>query len=204
MLDVLDRKIRQMHAALGALSSDDVLSVKPRVEITDRCTYVSVDFNADSDPVQLANAASLLIANIASLKDHLKVWCKSKNIPFNGENLINSNRSVALIHDLWNVDKHAELTSRPRSGQVPKLINLSKTLSLSTGTEPNSAVVYFMDPKTGKMNVKSSGGGSAKIQLSGTIVDQAGNILAEFNAACSEAVNAWEKELVVAGVPLPN
>ncbi|MEN6376325.1 MAG: hypothetical protein ABFD75_16280 [Smithella sp.] len=204
MLDVLDRKIRQMHAALEALSSDDVLSVKPRVEITDRCMYVSIDFNACSDPIQLANMASLLIANIASLKDHLKVWCKSKNIPFNGESLINSNRSVALIHDLWNVDKHAELRSQSRSGQVPKLINLSKALSLSTGTEPNSAVIYFMDPRTGQMNVKSSGGGSAKIQLSGTIVDQAGNVLAEFNTACSEAVSAWEKELVVAGVPLPN
>lgn len=203
MLDLLDKKIRQMHAALGSLSSDDVLSVKPTIEITDTYRFISIDFNAGSDPVQLANMATLLITNIASLKDHLKAWCKSKSIPFNGDNLINSNNSVALIHDLWNVDKHAELSSKPRSGKIPKLINLSKVLSLSTGTEAGSFTSYSMDPRTGQVTMSSSGGGSTKIQLTGSIVDQAGNVLADFHTTCSEAVTAWEKELAAAGVPLP-
>ena len=203
MLDVMDKKIRRMHAALGALSSDDIHSVKPTIMSTDTYTSISVDFNQGSDPVDLTNMALLLVANIASLKDHLKAWCKSKRIPFNGDALIDSNRSVALIHDIWNVDKHAELTSKPRSGHVPKLTNLRKALSLSTDTEAGASVMFQMDPQTGQMVVKTTGSGSAKIQLSGSIVDEASNILADFHTTCSDAVAAWEAELVAAGVPLP-
>ena len=199
----MDRKIRQMHSALRALSSDDIYSVKPTIESTDTYTSIKVDFNQGSDPVDLANIASLLVANIASLKDHLKAWCKSKNIPFNGELLIDNNRSVALIHDLWNVDKHAKLTSQPRSGHIPKLTNLSKSLSLRTGTEVGSSGIYQMDPRTGQMTVSTTGSASAKIQLSGTIVDEAGNVLADFYTTCGQAVTAWESELAAAGVPLP-
>ena len=50
----------------------------------------------------------MLLNNIACLKDHLKSWCKKNNKPFAGDQLINSNRDVAIIHDLWNLDKHAE------------------------------------------------------------------------------------------------
>lgn len=203
MLEVLNRKIRQMHAALGALSSNNIHCVSPTIETTATYTFINVDFNQGSDPVELSNMASLLIANIASIKDHLKAWCKSKSIPFKGDTLINNNRSVALIHDLWNVDKHAELNSKPRSGYIPKLTNLSKALSLSTGTEAGASVIYQLDPLTGQMEVKTTASGSAKIQLSGTIVDEVGNTLADFHTTCNEAVAAWESELVAAGAPMP-
>jgi hypothetical protein len=100
--------IRQMHASLDAIATEDLSGVKPQLETGPTYVSMNVDFNA----------ATLLIANIASLKDHLKAWCKLKGVPFNGDALINSNNAVALIHDLWNVDKHAELTSKPRSGSV--------------------------------------------------------------------------------------
>lgn len=64
MLDIMERKIKQMHAALGAMSSDDVLVVLPEVTRTDAFTSISMDFNKGANPVELANAASLLIANI--------------------------------------------------------------------------------------------------------------------------------------------
>jgi hypothetical protein len=125
VLDVLDRKVRQMHAALDALSAGDLSGIALQRE--SGATYVSmkVDFNSQSDPIELANAATLLIANIASLKDHLKAWCRSKGLPFHGESLIDNNNAVGLIHDLWNVDKHAELTRKPRSGSVPRLKDVS-------------------------------------------------------------------------------
>jgi hypothetical protein len=203
MLDILDRKVRQMHAALAALGTGDLSHVEPEVIRSETYTAVSFDFGADADPIELANAASLLVANIASLKDHLKVWCGSKGIAFNGDRLISTNRSTALIHDLWNVDKHAKLTSSPRSGHVPKLHDLRQSLRLSTGTQPGSSVFMTTDPRTGKLVIGGSGGGGAKLTLTATIVDESGNALGDFGATCAEAVAAWGTELRNAGVPLP-
>ena len=203
MLDTLDRKLRQMHAALDAIATKDVSGIKPQMEST--ATYVSmqVDFNANSDPIKLANASTLLIANIASLKDHLKAWCKLKGCLFNGDALINSNNAVALIHDLWNVDKHAELTSKPRSGYVPELRDIRQALVVSAGAEANSGAFYSMDPRTGQVTSGASGSGSIKISLTAQVVDNEGNVLGELSSLCIEAIAAWEKEFVAVGVPLP-
>ncbi|MCC7427439.1 MAG: hypothetical protein IT557_11065 [Alphaproteobacteria bacterium] len=203
MFDVLDCKIRRMHAAFEALGTSDFSGVAPEIARTESYTAITLDFGKNADPTDLANAASLLIANIASLKDHLKVWCKKQGRPFNGDTLINTNRSVALIHDLWNVDKHAELTSRPRSGHVPKLRDIGQVARLSTGTSPDSGGFVTIDPRTGRLVTGSSGSGSATLTLVATIADESDNFLADFEATCSEAIVAWEKELRAAGVPLP-
>jgi len=113
MLDLLDRKLRQMHAALANLGTNDLSAVQPQITYTDGFVYAKVDFNQKSDQIALLNAATLLVANIASLKDHLKAWCRRQRAPFHGETLINTNKSVALIHDLWNIDKHARTGSSP-------------------------------------------------------------------------------------------
>lgn len=200
MLDTLDRKIRQMHAALNSIATEDLSRITLQME--SGATYVSmkVDFNSHSDPIELANAATLLIANIASLKDHLKVWCRLKGVTFNGDALINSNNSVALIHDLWTVDKHAELTSNPRSGSVPELRDIRLALVMSAGTEAGSGVFFSMDPFTGKVSTGSSGDGSVKVSLTAQVVNKSGTILGELSSLCTEAVAAWEKEFAAVGV----
>jgi hypothetical protein len=203
VLDTLDRKIRQMHAALDALGTTDLSGVKPEIEITAAYTSMKVDFNASSNPIELANIATLLVANIASIKDHLKAWCKAKGLTFQGDTLINSNVAVALVHDLWNVDKHAELSSKPRSGHTPKLRNMMQALVLTTGTQASADVFVSIDPHSGKITSGSSHGGSAKISLDAEIVDEHGNFLRDFSSTCIEAVEAWERALIAAGVPLP-
>ena len=164
---------------------------------------MKVDFNASSDPIELANTATLLVANIASIKDHLKAWCKAKGLTFQGDALIDSNKAVALVHDLWNVDKHAELSSKPRSGHTPKLSNVKQALVLTTGTQAGAGVFVSIDPRSGKVTSGSSGGGSAKISLAAEIIDEHGNILGDFTSTCTEAVESWERALLAAGVLLP-
>src|SRR3954464_8134261 len=114
--DALDRKIQQMHHALGELRSDDVSSIS----VERRSNYMGIDFSQGTTPSGLANIASGIIANIACLKDHLKVWCHRNGKTHDYEKLINTNKDVALIHDLWNIDKHGELNRPPRSGVPPK------------------------------------------------------------------------------------
>ena len=162
-----------------------------------------MNFNQNSDAVALANAASLVVANIASLKDHLKAWCRKQGVAFDGDKLINANFSVALVHDLWNVDKHAELNTPPRSGHIPKLVGLATALSISAGTEAGASAFYLMDPRTGKVTTGTSGGGKVELALVAQIVDDKDAILGDFTQVCAEAADAWSAALKTAGVPLP-
>lgn len=189
MIDVLDRKIRQMHAALAGLATDDLSTIKPQFGEVSGIYYMKVDFNEGTDEIALANTASLLITNIASIKDHLKVWC--------------TRQGVALIHDLWNIDKHAELNKTPRSGHTPKLHGLRKNLTLSTGTAAGAGAFFSMDPHTGKISVGTSGGGAVQLALAAQIIDENGNVLGDFTSICTQAVDEWAKALSLAGVQLP-
>jgi len=203
MLDVLDRKLRQMHAAIAGLGNSDLSTVQPQITHGDGYVYTTVDFNQNSDPIALANAASLLVANIASLKDHLKGWCKKQGVPFHGDTLINTNKSVALIHDLWNIDKHAELNSSPRSGTTPKLQGIKTALAVSAGTEAGASAFFSMDPLTGKVTTGTSGSGTVQLVLAAQITDELGGNLGDFTQVCTEAAEAWSMTLRSAGVPLP-
>ena len=201
--DKFDIKIRQMHAALEGMASDDLSSVTPQVGMENGFHYVKMDFNQNADEAALANSATLLIANIATMKDHLKVWCKRKCVDFYGDTLINSNREVALIHDLWNIDKHAELSSRSRSGFKPQLQNLRKCLQIQAGNDPNSGSFWQMDTLTGQVTTGTTGSGSIQISITAQVVDDNGNVLGNFTEICTKAVDEWTNVLLAAGVPLP-
>ena len=202
MLEKLDLKIRQMHKSLGDLKQSDLSTIEPEVLSNQYGLYVNVDFSKGSTEEGLANIATLLVANIASLKDHLKVWCSRNEIPFNGENLINDNKHVAIVHDLWNVDKHAELNRKPRSGHHPNIKGLTKMLSVSSGTATSSSASFTMDIN-GEMKVQTSGGGSVNLVITGQVVDENGVMLGEFNDICEKSTDAWEQELKQAGVSIP-
>ena len=203
MLDLLDRKLRQMHAALAGLTNNNLSAIQPQITHADSYVYAKVDFNQNSDPIELANIASLLVANIASLKDHLKAWCKKQGVPFHGDTLINTNKSVALIHDLWNIDKHAELNSSPRSGCTPKIQGITTALAISAGTEAGGGAFFSMDPRTGKVTTGTSGAGTVQLALIAQITDELGSNLGDFTQICTEAAEAWAVTLRTAGVPLP-
>ena len=206
MLDLLDLKIRQVHEALGALKGSDLSSIKPERLSAYQGFYLEVDFSQGNTEAGLANIASLLITNIACMKDHLKVWCSKNNKVFEGENLINSDKNVALVHDLWNIDKHAELDRAPRSGHRPRIQGLSRglsqMLSLSTGISAGSSAMITIDPRTGTMKTQTQGDGSVKLVITGQIVDEHGAVLGDFAEICEKATAAWEQALNRAGVTI--
>lgn len=199
----LDRKLQQMHMALSSVVSQNITSIQPKVSISNSHVFVSLDLNENSDPIRLYNSASLLIANIASLKDHLKVWCKRNDVVFEGDHLIKNNNAVALIHDLWNTDKHAELNNPSRSGHKPKLGNVQTALRISTGDTIGSGVRLSLDPKTGRFVSTSTDGGKMNIVLDSQILDESDNPIADFAQTCEEAVDAWLRTLEAAGVIIP-
>jgi len=188
-----------MHAALGGLRSSDLNQITVLRGGDKVGYYCAIDFSGGATDVDLANIVTLLIANVGSLRDHLKNWCGEHGVNFEGDVLINSNRSCALVHDLWNTDKHGKLTRPPRSGHHVRLVELQKGLSLSTGTEAGSCSVFSIDPFTGEMKTNSSGGGSVSVGITGHILDENNIHLGEFSQTVQEAVVGWEGCLQKAG-----
>lgn len=203
MTDLLDRKIRQMHEALDGLGEADLSTIKTEHSVSGNRYYCGVDFSQGRTEAGLANIASLLIANIACMKDHLKAWCSKNNKSFEGDKLIKNDRNVAIVHDLWNIDKHAELDKLPRSGHLPKLQDLHQSLNLSTGPKAGNSTILTFDPKTGEMLINTNDGGSAQLLIRGQVIDEHGILLGDFTDICEKATAAWEQALKLAGVTIP-
>lgn len=200
MFGGIEEKCRQLQAALGNLQETDLS--KLRVHIHEDETGREISFSA-SDGItepELQNAVTLLVANIGSLKDHLKKWCDINNRPFFGENLIASDRNVALVHDLWNSDKHGGLDRPPRSGCVPRIVDLRKVLRLTSGSVPNSGVYMTIDPQTGQMEIGGSGGAGAQHVIVASVISATGEHLGDLEEICRGAFDGWERLIHQAGI----
>ena len=193
-------KIRRIYFAFAQVRDGDVLNVRPQFKNLPTGFAWLMDFNQGKSEEELRDRSLNLIANIASIKDHLKNYCDDKNKVFEGDALINSNMSVAVVHDLWNADKHGKL-NQSRSGKHPKLQDVRQSLRLKTGTEAGSGVLFQMD-FNGNSRVDAEIGGSAELVLDGDVVDVGGNRLGKFQDICESAVEAWEKELSNVGIPI--
>jgi hypothetical protein len=200
MSSSLELKVKQMHAALGVMRSSDISPLRLEHGRTSAGEiYYRINPNAGTTPEGLANVASQLVANIASLKDHLREWCTANNRRFTGERLIDTNSDVAIVHDLWNLDKHGRLR-QSRSGRFPRIIELARALNMTTGT---SGVPYRwkVDLFTGHM--ETTGEGNLSLAVTGQVIASDGTHLGSFERICEKAAHAWEEELYRSGVKVP-
>lgn len=133
MTDLLDRKIQKIYADLGQVVSSPftTANVKPRITQTEKGFRIEMDFNQGISEIELENSATLFITNIASIKDHFKIWCKNNHVPFKGDELINNNLAVAIIRNLWNIDKHTKLSKQPHARFFPSLRGLGRGISFT-------------------------------------------------------------------------
>jgi hypothetical protein len=115
----IEQKLAQLYAALAEMKvTDKLASMKPTITVVGGRNVTSWDFTKIEAPATAANRVSLLLHNIACLKDHLHTWCVKNNKPKTGDQLIDSNRDVAIIHDLWNLGqtRRAESAFQIRTG----------------------------------------------------------------------------------------
>jgi hypothetical protein len=192
----IEQKLEQLYAALAEMRvTEKLASMKPTRVASDGRFATTFDFTKIEKPATAANRVSTLVSNIASLKDHLHAWCRKNGKPETGDRLINSNRDVAIIHDLWNLDKHAELNRPSRSGLVPRLQPAHTTLEFKVTTSeetPLIAIPVFSGPIQAH--------GDANVRITATVVDKDGNSLGDIEPICLRAVAAWQAEFVKAGL----
>lgn len=191
-------RLNRVRHALGVTRSEVLSDLKVFAFSGPGLSSVAIDFYQGRSPEELEYLAFGLIANIASIKDHLKVWCSATGHAFEGDHLINTNRAVGLVHGLWNTDKHAVIT-RSRSGVRPRLSDIRQVMVLSSGTAPGSGALFTLDPATGQLRVESVGGGSAALVIDTRVVDEQGGPLGWLQELCNEAMTAWEAACKRAG-----
>lgn len=196
----LQLRILQLHEAMGQARSPDLSVIQPRTGVVNTTFFVEVNFSDGISDAELANVVSLCIANIACLKDHLKAWCKVHSKPFEGEVLIDTNREMGIVHDLWNRDKHFDL-KRSRSGLFPEIRDISRSARLTTQPQKGSWVAMTLDPVTGQL--KTHGDGKVELVIDGTVVDASGTRIGDLLEIAEQAVAAWESALASAGVTIP-
>ncbi|HXM03276.1 MAG TPA: hypothetical protein VN939_11775 [Chthoniobacterales bacterium] len=187
----IEQKLQQMYAALRGMELKDKLPmIQPQVKRTGNQDGKVFDLNQVADGATAANQVSLLLNNVACLKDHLKAWCNKNGKPFTGEDLINKNRDVAIIHDLWNLDKHAELNRPSRSGLSPRLQSPPVAAIVPKGSS------FVLDFRMVNGRLKSQ----ANLRIAAIVVDEHGNSLGSLEDIVLRAVTAWEAEFVRTGV----
>lgn len=201
----IEQKIRQMYKALEEMQiTDKVSSMKTDLKYNAvRGGSFSIDFSEGADTPTAENRASQLIAAIACLKDHLKVWCAKENKPFTGDKLIDSNREVAIVHDLWNLDKHGKV-DRSRSKLYPRLAE-SPSSSLVLKAEertPRPKFQLYVPIFGGPVGPRMRFHEGASVRIVARVVDKDGNYLGDFEATCEKAVAAWEVEFKKLGLTL--
>jgi hypothetical protein len=171
----IEQKIEQMYKALEEMQITEKLpSVKPEFKRTAGSVSVSWDFKKGADTPTAANRVSQLVANIACLKDHLKVWCAKQSKSFAGDTLIDSNKEVAIVHDLWNLDKHGKL-DRSRSGLYPRLENPPRSTMVLKAEPGKPQPMFFIPIGGGGGPIQTKDGASLRIVAN--VVDKDGNPL---------------------------
>lgn len=195
--DRLVTRVKQAISALAKSSSDDFTKLRIVQITTPNLNSIRIDPNEGIPREDLYNEISLILTSIGSMKDHFNALCKSKGTAPYGDDIINNNRDVALVHDLWNVDKHFELSRKPRSGIVPELRNVSRVMMFTSSGENAVAGMWF-NPATGRMEVY----GDTQLVLSAMIFDETGVFVADFRATCEKAIDVWVGEFAKMGVSL--
>jgi len=197
-LDQLHTRLRRLHASLASASTFEIpVFQSPR--LVGSGTF-HVEFTDGRSLAEMENLLATLIANVASLKDHLKVWCLEHGVTFPGDKLINGELAVALVHDLWNRDKHGALV-RPRSGHTPFVRDVHQSLAVEPIDGPGSSVESRFNPDTGEMRVFAGPNTRLSLVIDGEIVDESGSKLGSLLETCERALDAWESTMAVCGVP---
>jgi len=191
----IEQKLDQLYAALAEMRiTEKLASMKPTKLDSGG---VAFDFTKIETAPTAANRVSTLISNIASLKDHLHAWCRKNGKPATGDQLINSDRDVAIVHDLWNLDKHAELNRPSRSGLSPRLQPAHTTLEFKITTSEETPLITI--PVFGG---PIQAHGDANVRITAVVFDKDGNSLGDLEPICLRAVAAWQAEFVKAGVKI--
>jgi hypothetical protein len=198
MLEKLTDKIGRLKASTATLRKSDQDCIVRSVKETETGRFECITFGFDN--ACALNDIHSLIANIASLKDHLKVWCKQNGITFDAEKVINRSRDAAIIHDLWNIEKHGKLDNPPRSGFMPRIGPISLELANPDGT--SDSILRIFTNSYGGADFTNSKGEKLVARIRANVLNGKNSELGDILEICESAISQWTEAYQAAGVPV--
>lgn len=190
----INQRLIRLYAAMGRVLEADLGTLTQTSTHSESRMTITLGFQGNDSPADLENAAQLLIANIASLKDHLKVWCQENGHEFVSEALLDRDLNVAIVHDLWNLEKHGKLNRSSRSGLNPRLQDIVAAMEIPPRAQ------FTLHVMTGQYDTEDGGLGVIRRVIDGDVIDSNGNIIGQFPNICKAAVTSWEQEIGQYGI----
>ena len=192
--DDLISRVQRLHAAIGATEETDVSKFMPTVISDGKRVGFYQDWSGGRSNAELTNAMHILIYNIANLKDLLKKW-----VVHNGkaktkvDDAFKRSSALKIIKDLSNNDRHGyDPKKRGNSGKSPRVDNINTVMQMTPKPEKGSSMSLTFNhqgiPRT-------AGSGTAKVIITGDILDRDGNKIGDLHKTVLEAIKAWESVL---------
>ena len=194
-------RVQRLYASIGATAETEISKFAPKIINDGHRKGFYQDWSGGLSEADLSNIAHSLIHNIANLRDNLKKWAaRNGKDKTQIDTALNNSRALQVIVDLSNNDKHGY---PPRnggySGKSPKVDKVERFMQMTTKAEKGSSVrLTFNSDGLPKV----SGDGTAKVIISGDILDRDDNKIGDLHETTLEAVKTWESVLHDFGVKL--
>lgn len=186
----LTQRILRIYTAIDDLDELNFENLEPWIIRTSEHNIIRQDFRGSLSGQQIANLAHSCIANIASLKDHLRSWAahngQSKE---EVDDTLDNSLDLQIITDLWNREKHGHPRDAGLTGESPQLVGIKRVLRMTTGSNTGDSIALTLGPD-GRPRVMGSG--SAVVVITGDVIDGNGTMIGDLRRIATDAMAAWE------------
>jgi len=201
--DDLISRLQRLYAAIGATEETDISKFVPQMTNKGNRICFYQDWSGGLSNAERANYINSLISNIASLEYHLYRWADdSGHDKTKVRTAFNRSQALKIIHDLWNNDKHGyNPERRGHSGKSPRVERITSFMQMTTKPEKGSFVRLTFNCQGAP---RIAGTGTAKVIITGDILDRVDNKIGDFYETALEAIGVWESVLRDFGIKLSN
>ena len=199
--DDLIFRVQRLYAAIGTVEETNISKFVPQVINDEHRIGFYQDWSGGLSDAELTNIALSLIHNIANLKDNLKTWAAHNGKDKTQVDAVFSNsEALKVIQDLSDNEKHGyPPRNGGHSGKSPRVDKINRIMQMTTKAERESSVGLAF---TLQGVPRILGKGTAKVIISGDILDRGNNKIGDLHKTALEAVKVWESILGDFGVKL--
>lgn len=199
--DDLTHRIQRIYAAVGAIEENDLRKFKAQVINDGRRRGFYQDWRGGLSNEEISNIAYSLIHNIANLQGHLRKWADhNSQDKTKVEAAFNNSQALRIIQDLSNNDKHGyPPRNGGHSGKSPRIDKVERVMRMTVKGGKKSFVSLTLNRQGFP---QKAGSGTAKVIITGDILDIDGNNIGDLNKTALEAIKVWESVLDDFGVKL--
>lgn len=189
--DDLILRVKRLYGAIKASEEIEMSKFLPKVINDGRRKGFFQDWSGGLTEAEVTNIAQSLIYSIAHFDAPLKKWAdQNGKDKTKVDHMFNSSLALQIIKDLSNYDKHPyPPRNGGHSGKSPRIDKFRRVMQMTTKPARNSFVALTF---TAQGVPKVSGDGTAKVVVSGDILDKDGNKIGNLHETALEAVKAWE------------